>query len=114
MIDYSWFDPEELAKNSLSQFMLYTDPYAHSPWGWYVLKEFHKKIINILEKVEKWEIKRLMINVPPQHWKSSVSSVWYTAWTLGKNQFQNVALCSYSAELSEGFSRKTRELVKSP
>ncbi len=48
-----WFDPEELARTSLNQFMLYTDPYASSPWGWYVLKEFHKKITAVLEQVER-------------------------------------------------------------
>lgn len=109
-----WFNPEELARTSLNQFMLYTDPYANSPGGAYVLKDFHKKITSVLEKVERWEIKKLMINVPPQHGKSSVSSVWYAAMTLWKNPYQNVGLCSYSAELSEWFSRKTRELVKSP
>jgi len=106
------FNPEKLARDNLTQFMLYTDPYAHSPWGWYVLKEFHRKIIEAFERVERGKLKKLMINVPAQHGKSSISSVGYPAWTLGKNMYQNVALASYSAELSEGFSRKTRDLVK--
>ena len=107
------FDPEALAREQLAYFLLYTDPYAQSPTGWYVIKEFHRKIINAFERVEKGELKKLMINVPAQHWKSSISSVAYPSRTLGRNAYQNVALCSYSAELSEGFSRKTREIVKS-
>lgn len=107
------FNPEELAKSKLSYFLLYTDPYAHSPNWSYVIKEFHRKIINAFERVERWELKKLMINIPAQHGKSSISSVAYPAWTLGRNPYQNIALCSYSAELSEWFSRKTREMVKS-
>lgn len=113
-IDYlvNNFDEKQLARDNLKMFMLYTDPYAQSPWWAYVLQDFHRKIIDVLEKVEKWEIKRLMINVPPQHWKSSLSSVWFAGWSLWRNQYQNIALWSYSAELSEGFSRKTRELIR--
>ena len=107
------FDEKALAKDSLKMFMLYTDPFANSPWWAYILQPFHRKIIEVLEKVEKGEIKRLMINVPPQHGKSSLSSVWYAWWSLWRNQYQNIALWSYSAELSEGFSRKTRDLIKS-
>lgn len=110
----SEFDEKTLAKEQLKMFMLYTDQFANSPWWAYILQPFHRKIIDVLEKVEKGEIKRLMINVPPQHWKSSLSSVWYAGWSIGRNQYQNIALWSYSAELSEGFSRKTRELIRSP
>lgn len=108
------FDEKTLAKKSLKFFMLYSDPYAQAPWWSYQIKDFHKKIIDTLERVEKGEIKRLIINVPPQHGKSSVSSVGYPAWTLGKNPYQNVVLASYSAELSEWFSRKTREILRDP
>lgn len=107
------FDPRQLARDNLSYFMLYTDPNAYNPSGSYTLKDFHRKIIDVLERVERWELKRVMINIPAQHWKSSLSSVGYTGWTLWRNQYQNIALVSYSSELSEGFSRKTRELVRS-
>jgi hypothetical protein len=32
-----------------------------------MLKDYHKKIIEVLERVERGELKRVMINVPPQH-----------------------------------------------
>jgi predicted phage terminase large subunit-like protein len=94
--------------------MMYCDPYAQSPDWLYQLKDFHKKIISTLEKVERGEIKKLMINVPAQHWKSTISSVGYPAWTLGRNPYQHIWLISYSSELSEGFSRKTREMLRDP
>lgn len=107
------FDWVKLAKESLKHFMIYTDPMADAPHGAYEIQWFHRKVIDVLEKVERWEIKRLMISVPPQHWKSRLSSEWFPAWSLGRNPYQHIALASYSSELSEWFSRKTRELIKS-
>lgn len=104
---------EQLARDHLKYFMLYTDPMADSPNGAYELQPYHKKIIEALERVERGECKRLMISVPPQHGKSRLSSEWYPAWTLWRDPFQNVMLGSYSASLSENFSRKTRELIRS-
>lgn len=110
----NWFDEKQLARDNLKFFMLYADPYAQAPWGAYQLKEFHKKIIDTLEKVERWEIKKLMINVPAQHGKSTISSIWFPAWTLWRNPYQHIGLLSYSSELSENFSRKTREMLRDP
>ena len=107
-----WFDATQLAKDKLAFFMLFCDPLAGSPWGSYQLKQFHKEIIKVLEKVESWEIKKLMISVPPQHGKSSVSTIGYTAWTLGKNPYQRCVVSSYWQDLSEWFSRKIRDYVR--
>jgi len=65
---------EQLARDHLKYFMLYTDPMADSPNGSYELQPYHKKIIEALERVERGECKRLMISVPPQHGKSRLSS----------------------------------------
>ena len=47
------FDPRQLARDNLSYFMLYTDPNAYNPSGSYTLKDFHRKIIDVLERVER-------------------------------------------------------------
>lgn len=95
------FDEKKLAKENLKYFMIYTDPMADAPSGAYSVKPFHKKILDAFERVERGELKRLMISVPAQHGKSRISSIGYPAWTLGRNPYQHVRLCSYSAELSE-------------
>lgn len=92
-----WFNIEtieEQCRQHLTSFMLYTDPYANSPDWAYTIKEFHRKIIDVLEKVERWEIKKLMINVPAQHGKQIGSSElvltnlwWKTHWDLHRWDF---------------------------
>ena len=107
------FDEVQLAKDNLKHFMIYTDPMADAPNGAYDIQPHHKTVIEALERVERGETKRLMISIPPQFGKSRLSSEGFPAWSLWRNQYQHIALCSYSAELSEWFSRKTRELLKS-
>lgn len=110
----SEFDEKQLARDSLKFFMLYCDPYAQSPAGSYQLKAFHKKIIETLEKVERGEIKKLMINVPAQHWKSTISSIGFPAWCLWRNPYKKIGLISYSWDLAQWFSRNTREMLRDP
>lgn len=44
---------EELARKQLKYFMIYTDPKADNPDMAYELKEYHKTVIDYLEKVNR-------------------------------------------------------------
>jgi predicted phage terminase large subunit-like protein len=59
------------------------------------------------------DVKKLMIFVPPQHFKSTISSQVFPAWVLGKNPNTKIALASYSPTLSSGFNRKTQHIIDS-
>jgi len=61
--------------------------------------------------VERGEIKRLMIFVPPRHGKSELASIDFPAWYLGKHPEKEIITSSYSAELAQDFGYKTRNLV---
>jgi len=93
------------SRKSLIPFCKYNDQY-YIPWNHHLL------IAEKLEAVERGDIKRLIINCPPRHWKSRLASQEFPAWFLGKNPRKNIMLCSYSASLAEAFSRKTRDRVK--
>lgn len=71
-------------------------------------------IAETLEKVTSGEIKRLIISMPPRHGKSLAASVYFPAWHLGQRPDDRIIACSYSAELSNSFSRQARNLVRSP
>jgi len=71
-------------------------------------------LINLLEKVERGELKRLMVFMPPRHGKSEICSIQFPAWYLGKNPSREVICSSYSADLAVEFGRKTRNLFASP
>jgi hypothetical protein len=91
----------------LLDFTLTTYPgYAPAP--------HHTLIIEKLEAVERGEIRRLMLFVPPRHGKSELASVRFPAWYIGRDPRRKVIHTSYGAVLSYKFSRRVRNLVRSP
>jgi hypothetical protein len=46
---------------------------------------FHRTIAEQLERVERGEVDRLMLLLPPRHGKSELASKRYPAWLLGRN-----------------------------
>lgn len=103
----------ELARKKLIEFVKYTDPNKKHPDRKYQVQDYHIEISEKLEKLYRWDIKKLMISVPPQHWKSTLSSVNFPAWVLWQKPETNIAVWSYAMDLSEWFSRSTRALLKS-
>jgi len=74
----------------------------------YEFGKHHRTIIDALESVERGEIKRLMISMPPRHGKSMLVSEFFPAWYLGRNPDKSIITSSYAAELAEDFGRKVR------
>jgi hypothetical protein len=56
--------------------------YAIAQWPQFERAHHHELIISRLEAVERGEIKRLMIFMPPRHGKSLVTSSIFPAWYL--------------------------------
>ena len=86
--------------------------YAVSQWEGYNPAWHHKVIAQKLEAVERGEIKRLMIFVPPRHGKSQLSSEFFPAWYLGRNPDKYIITATYSQELAEDFGRKVRNQLQ--
>lgn len=78
----------------------------------------HKDICNRLEQFSKDVIEkkspRLMLFMPPRHGKSTLASIAFPAWHLGRNPGHEFISCSYSGSLAMGFSRKVRQLLREP
>jgi len=102
----------ELASRLLAQFTTYTkEDYEMiaTQWGVWI----HKRIIDKLEAVERWEIKRLMIFIRPRVWKSELTSLRFPTWCLWRNPKRKIVVASYGADLASDFGRKGRDVVKS-
>jgi predicted phage terminase large subunit-like protein len=78
----------------------------------------HKDICNRLEQFSKdvaeKKSPRLMLFMPPRHGKSTLASVAFPAWHLGRHPQHEFISCSYSGSLAMGFSRKVRQLLREP
>lgn len=71
-------------------------------------------IIDHLERVERGEIKRLMIFAPPRHGKSETVSKLFPAWYLGRNPTKEVAIATYGQDLSNEIGTSLHNRVNSP
>ena len=78
----------------------------------------HKDICQRLEKFSQAVVDRksprLMLFMPPRHGKSTLASVAFPAWHLGRNPQHEFISCSYSGSLAMSFSRKVRHQLREP
>src|SRR5262249_31499758 len=94
----------QLAKTSLISFTEFTYPR-------YETAALHRQIAEQLERVERGEIDRLMLLVPPRHGKSELASRRFPAWYLGLHPERHFISASASATLAEDFGRDVRNLI---
>lgn len=73
----------------------------------------HDEIAHALELVEQGKITRLMVQMPPRHGKSQLTTINFPAWYIGRHPDKEVITASYSADLAQDFGSKTRDLVNS-
>jgi predicted phage terminase large subunit-like protein len=80
----------------------------------YVRAQHHAQIADKLEAVERGEIDRLMIFMPPRHGKSELASKRFPAWCLGRNPKRQIIAASYNSDLANDFGRNVRNIVAEP
>ena len=95
------------ARKSLIEFVRYTNPN-------YQAAQHHLQIAEALEAVERGDIKRLMICMPPRHGKSELASRRFPAWYLGRNDNKQIIAASYNSDLANDFGREVRNIVATP
>lgn len=86
--------------------------YAAYQWPGYRDAAHHRLIARKLEAVERGEIKRLMIFMPPRHGKSMLASEFFPAWYLGRNPEHYVIASTYAQELADDFGRKVKSQIE--
>lgn len=95
------------ARRSLLSFTEYTLPQ-------YQRAAHHELIAEKLEAVERGEIDRLMIFMPPRHGKSELASKRFPAWCLGRNPKRQIIAASYNSDLANDFGRNVRNIIAEP
>jgi hypothetical protein len=88
--------------------------YAAYQWPGYRDAAHHRLIARHLEAVERGDITRLMITMPPRHGKSMLASEFFPAWYLGRNPDHYVVTATYAQELADDFGRKVKNQIEDP
>lgn len=72
----------------------------------------HKVIAKALEEVDKGNILRLIITMPPRAGKSELSSKKFIPWLLGRDPYKHVIFASYNETFAQDTGRAVRDLMK--
>jgi predicted phage terminase large subunit-like protein len=92
------------ARTSLAAFIEYRD-------AGIVPARHHRLLIDRLEALERGDIDRLMVCMPPGSAKSTYASVEFPAWFAGRNPQHAIIGASNTDELAERFGRRVRNIV---
>lgn len=79
----------------------------------YQLSGHLEQLANKLEAVERGEITRLMVIMPPRHGKSELVSLRFPCWYLGRNPGDYIVQSGYSESIALVHSRKARDIFVS-
>jgi predicted phage terminase large subunit-like protein len=77
------------------------------------LAAHHRLLISRLEALERGEITRLMVFMPPGSAKSTYASVVFPAWFLGRAPNRSVIVATYACDLARKIGRRMRTIVRS-
>lgn len=71
----------------------------------------HLLLIDALEAVERGDIRRLAVFMPPGSAKSTYASVLFPPWLMQRQQTSNLLAASHTTELAEKWGRRIRNLI---
>jgi predicted phage terminase large subunit-like protein len=80
----------------------------------FVPAKHHELMCAKLDAVERGEIDRLMLFLPPGSGKSKYGSELFPAYYLGKNPTKSIIACSHTQPLADRFGRRVRNLFMQP
>ena len=94
----------DAARNSLGAFCRYAYRRFQQP-------RHIAYIIEQLERLERGEIDRLMVECPPRHGKTWLCSWFLPSWWLGRHPDQSIIHVSYGDALARDFGMRVRNLL---
>jgi len=97
----------EKCQSKLISFARIIYPNFKDPWHL-------KKLAGILEKVERGELDRVMIQFPPRHGKSVLTSQLFPAWFAGRNPNKKIILATGTQALAQEFGYYCRGFLQDP
>ena len=104
-------NPGELVKaasrNRLINFARYMQPDL-------VLEPFHVVYYTLLDKFAHGEIKKMIVQMPPQHGKSEGSSRKLPAFMFGLDPDKKICIGSYAATIARDFNRDVQRIIDTP
>jgi len=100
----SQIEARDAARDSFLSYVKYMWPEA-------ILGAHHKKIADAFDRIANGTLKRLILNLPPRHSKSELSSYLLPSYLMGRDPRLQIIEATHTAELAVKFGRKVRDLM---
>ena len=104
------------AKDSLIEYikLQMPDPESADPLATrYQVTPQARLLCEIMEKVERGEMKRVAVSIGPQMGKSEIITRASPAWIAGRNPVRNVMIGTYNQTFAEEFGEQVRHRIQS-
>ncbi|MBU2249691.1 MAG: phage terminase large subunit [Gammaproteobacteria bacterium] len=85
--------------------------YCCAQWPEYKTPKHILVIASYLEAVERGEIDRLILTVPPRHGKTCLVAENFVPWYLGRNPEREIIFATYSGDRADDVGRKVRNAM---
>lgn len=96
-----------LARKDILYFTTYTKKNYQVNWH-------HRAVCNALNDFTNGDIKKLMVNMPPQHGKTELCTRRLSAFLLGRNPNLRIAVLAYNQKLARKFCREIQRIMETP
>lgn len=80
----------------------------------YDARPFHRSVANAVERVIAGVITRLLLNMPPRHGKTELSTRRGVAWAIGRNPRLNIIVGTYNQDFANDHGRAVRTIMQMP
>lgn len=80
----------------------------------YKAQPVHKALADALERVERGEIKKLILCMPPRHGKSELASKIFPAFFVARDPYRHVMVGSYNQPFANDFGKAVRKVMRHP
>lgn len=106
------------ARDKLSGLLRLTMPDPEAPddptKSRYEITPQARLLCDIMEKVEKGELRRVCVSIGPQMGKSQILSRAAPAWFSGRNPYRNMIVGSYNQDFANDFGFEVRGIMDTP
>lgn len=80
----------------------------------YVVDPHIRFIADRLEALERGDIRRLILSVPPRHGKSELANKTFIPWVVGRNPTWSTIMATYNQNFAGDFGRSVRNTLQDP
>ena len=80
----------------------------------YLAAKHHGLMADITMQVERHELRKVILNLPPRHGKTEICTKRAAAWISARNPDKDIIVATYGEKFAHDFAKDVREIMASP